>query len=178
LFDFLKKRRVFSKIWGLINQQCRGLFSACINFELAVYLFRSDTLRKQGVVGFLCLLWLIISNCIIWSTLFLPIIHSCNIYCLAPLYISWVLYCPFCLRFLPIYMMSITTNTTFKSLKKLNKKLVKTQHRISNCSAYLKHNVVPKGFNIKLTPNIGNISGRFLKLPEEEKGFLENLRFN
>ncbi|XP_048729663.2 uncharacterized protein LOC125647009 [Ostrea edulis] len=58
--------------------------------------------------------------------------------------------------------MSITTDATFKSIKKLNKKLVKTQHRVSNCSTYIKNDAVPTGFKIKLTPNIGNISKRFL----------------
>jgi hypothetical protein len=46
-----------NKEQGTVDQQCHGLISACINFELAVYLFRSDTLIKWGVVGFLCLFY-------------------------------------------------------------------------------------------------------------------------
>ncbi|XP_062596387.1 uncharacterized protein LOC134257802 [Saccostrea cucullata] len=57
--------------------------------------------------------------------------------------------------------MSIKDNSTFKLLKKEHQKSIKTEHRVSNVQTYLECDIIPKGFQINVTPNIGPISKRF-----------------
>lgn len=54
--------------------------------------------------------------------------------------------------------MDLKQNNTFKLLKKQNKKCIKTKHRISNLETYINCDIIPKGFQINVTPNIGLVS--------------------
>ena len=57
--------------------------------------------------------------------------------------------------------MPIKQNPTFKQLKKQHQKSIKTKHRVSNLQTYLDCDIIPKGFLVNVTPNIGPISKRF-----------------
>ncbi|XP_061187286.1 uncharacterized protein LOC133195460 [Saccostrea echinata] len=57
--------------------------------------------------------------------------------------------------------MSIKSNPTIKLMKKQHQKSTKTEHRVSNLQTYLECDIIPKGFQINVTPNIGPISKRF-----------------
>lgn len=57
--------------------------------------------------------------------------------------------------------MALKQNTTFKLLKKQNKKCIKTKHRISNLETYINCDIIPKGFQINVTPNLGSVSKSF-----------------
>lgn len=59
--------------------------------------------------------------------------------------------------------MALKQNNTFKLLKKQNKKCIKTKHRISNLETYINCDIIPKGFQINVTPNIGLVSKNFQK---------------